>query len=382
MIKVLNIITDSNIGGAGKCVLTFAKNYDRNRFDFIVAVPRGSMLIPELVAVGANYVETDDIKDESFSLKGILSQLRLIRTIRPDIVHTHASMAGRIAARLVPGVKIIYTRHCVFEPSALMKSPVGKMLNHLAADLFSDGIIAVAQAAADNLTDVGIPSQKIDVILNGIEKIELPTLEMQEQARKRFGILEGQKVVSIIARLEEIKGHSYFIEASRLVRQAGIDAKFIIAGTGSFEQNLRNLAHEQNADVLFTGFLSDIHLLLGVSDISVNASFGTEATSLALLEGMSMGKPAVVSDYGGNPGVIASGENGIVVPQRDAKALSDGIIALLSDQELYSRMSQKSFEIFQKTFTSKAMTRQIEEVYQKIASQKVSSQSGKERALS
>ena len=49
MIKVLNIISDSNIGGAGRCVLNFLKYYDRKNYDVKVVVPRGSLLIPEIV---------------------------------------------------------------------------------------------------------------------------------------------------------------------------------------------------------------------------------------------------------------------------------------------------------------------------------------------
>ncbi|MCC8169001.1 MAG: glycosyltransferase family 4 protein, partial [Oscillospiraceae bacterium] len=116
-------------------------------------------------------------------------------------------------------------------------------------------------------------------------------------------------------------------------------------------------------NIIFTGFISDVDKLMNITDIQVNASFGTEATSLALLEGMSLGIPAVVSDFGGNPGVIKSGKNGFVVPKQNSHALAEGIEKLLTDEKLYSELSEGSKNIFKETFTAEAMTRNTENLY-------------------
>ena len=65
MIKVLNIISDSNIGGAGRCVLTFLKYFDRENFYTEVVVPKGSLLIPEINKLGIKTIETDGIAEKS-----------------------------------------------------------------------------------------------------------------------------------------------------------------------------------------------------------------------------------------------------------------------------------------------------------------------------
>ncbi len=362
-INVLNIISDTNIGGAGKCVLTVGRNYDRDKFNLTVAVPKNSALKPELEKIHVTCVEADAIADESMSLAGIRAQKKLIKELKPDVVHTHAALSARIAARLAGGCGIVYTRHCVYEPSRLMKSPIGKLANKAMAALFSDRIIAVAQAAADNLTDVGVPADKISVILNGIEPLSPLTEEEKAVQRKRFGVADGQKVVSICARLEEVKGHKYFIEAAQILHERGIRPKFIAVGTGTYEETLKKLVQNCDADISFPGFISDPRSLIGITDISVNASYGTEATSIALLEGMSLGVPAVVSRYGGNPGVIFPGENGLLFPIHDAKALADGIETLLTDETLYHHMQKRSQEIFKQKFTAQEMTRQTEEIY-------------------
>ena len=125
MIKVLNIISDSNIGGAGKCVLNFLKYYDRKKFAVKVVVPRGSLLKPEIEKLGTKVIEADGITDKSFDLKAVKNLRKIISRSNPDIVHTHGSLSGRIAAKLC-GKKIIYTRHSVFPVSRRISHGLGK----------------------------------------------------------------------------------------------------------------------------------------------------------------------------------------------------------------------------------------------------------------
>ena len=153
-----------------------------------------------------------------------------------------------------------------------------------------------------------------------------------------------------------------------MLLKSGINAKFFIAGTGSYEQVLKTKVKQLDREdkIIFTGFISDADKLMSITDIQVNASYGTEATSLALLEGMSLGVPAVVSDFGGNPGVIKNGENGFVVAKQNSAALKSAIEKLITDEELYKKMSERSKETFTQTFTSQAMTRNTEDMYMNV----------------
>ena len=104
-------------------------------------------------------------------------------------------------------------------------------------EFLSDRIIAVADAAKENLTDGGISPDKIDVILNGVEKMEQTSDELKKELKKKHGIKDGEFVVGILARVEKVKGHEYFIEAAKKIIDAGkIKAKFLILGTGSEEE--------------------------------------------------------------------------------------------------------------------------------------------------
>ncbi|HIW56629.1 MAG TPA: glycosyltransferase family 4 protein [Firmicutes bacterium] len=367
MIKVVEVSSDSNIGGAGKCILTFLRSYDRSKFDVSVIIPVGSKLKPEIKALGTRVYELEDLAEKSLDLKAVSKLKRLFKQIRPDIVHTHASMSARLAAKQC-GIKTVYTRHSVFPPPAKISKGVGKLINGFINNHTADRIIAVAEAAKDNLTATGVDEKKIEVVLNGVDALKPFDAERLSKAKEKYGIRPGQKTAAIVARLNKVKGHKYFVEAAEIIKERGLDMKFLIAGTGETEDEIRSLIKEKGLEdtVVMLGFLNDVEPLMNVMDIQVNCSFGTEATSLSLLEGMSLGKPAVVTDFGGNPGVIKDGVNGYLVPTHDSKALADRIEKLASDDELYSRISQNCFEIYAKTFTSEANARKIEEIYNQL----------------
>jgi glycosyltransferase involved in cell wall biosynthesis len=81
---------------------------------------------------------------------------------------------------------------------------------------------------------------------------------------------------------------------------------------------------------------------------------------------MSIGKPAVVSDFGGNPELIEDGVNGFVVPQKNSEAIAQKIIKLLTDEKLRNDISNAAVQAFQSRFTSKIMTENMEDFYYSI----------------
>ena len=364
---MIEVSSDTNIGGAGKCLLTLLENFNYDKFDISVILPKNSLLKPRIEEMGIKVTEADGIADKSLDMSAVRELMRIFKREKPDIVHTHASMSARIAARFA-GAKVVYTRHSVFPPPPRISKGIGKAVNGAINNYFADKIIAVAQAAKENLTDTGVDESKIKVILNGVDGLSPVSEDERRIIKERFNLPDTCKAVSIVARLEDIKGHEYFIDAADKLLRKGCKLRFYIAGTGSYEQYLKEKVKNLNRreQIIFTGFITDVDKLMSVTDIQVNASYGTEATSLALLEGMSLGIPAVVSDFGGNPGVIRDGVNGFVVPKRNAQALADGIEKLLNDDGLYARMSENSKNIFAKTFTAEAMTRQTEDVYSSL----------------
>ena len=100
MIKVLNVITDTNIGGAGRVLVHYLRNFDRTRFDVYVALPEGSLLIPEVEKAGYTPILTKHGKDKSFEPCAVTELFGIIKRLKPDIVHTQSSLSAKLAAYL------------------------------------------------------------------------------------------------------------------------------------------------------------------------------------------------------------------------------------------------------------------------------------------
>ena len=371
MIKVLQVSSDTNIGGAGKCILTYLKHFDKTKIDTAVVLPKNSLLKKEVEALGIRVFEIDAMADKSLDFKAVKKLISVFKEFKPHVVHTHASMAARIAARLY-GAKIVYTRHSVFPPNPKLTHGIGKLICGSVNNLTADKIIAVAEAAKQNICDIGVSDKKIDVILNGVEPLRQYSPREIAEIKSEYGIPDGYKCAAIVARLNEVKGHKYFVEAAGHLKEMGVKAKLLIAGTGDMEDKIRKQIAESglSEDVIMLGFLTNVEPLMNVIDVQVNCSFGTEATSLSLLEGMSLGKPAVVSDFGGNPGVIKSGKNGFVVPTHDSRGVAERLRELFENDGLYSEMCENSRDIFNRTFTAKKYAENIDNIYTKVGGKK------------
>lgn len=366
MIHVLNILTDSNIGGAGRCLINYLKYCDRSRFSVKVVLPRGSQLIGEVLATNTPVIEADGIAERSFSPEGIGVLCKIIRQEKPDIVHTHGSFSGRIAGRLM-GCKVIYTRHSAFPvPERLKKGPM-HWLNGAVNSFFADSIIAVSPATAENLTDSGVPEKKITVMMNGVEPLQRSTPEACAALKEELGIPEGVFTAGILARLEPYKGHRLLLEAAKELKDEGRDFRILIGGSGSAEADIRKGIEELGIGdkVLFLGFVRNVPEVLSILDVQLNCSYGTEASSIALIEGMSLGLATVASDYGGNPWQVDDGVTGLLFESGNAHRLAEKLRLLMDDPARLERMQCGALEAYQSRFTGEIFAQNIEAVYTK-----------------
>lgn len=368
MIRVLNIISDTNIGGAGRVILNYLCYTDKSRFETLVAIPKGSLLKKPLEEAGVTIYEVEGMADRSFHKADVKVLRELIRRVKPDLVHTHGALSGRIAARF-SGVPVVYSRHSAFPVPAKIKYPPGRWANKLINEFFADHIIAVSPATKDNLTEGGISEKKITVVMNGVAPVEETTPEQRKALKAELGIPEDACVFGILARIEDYKGHLYLVSAARELKERGYtNFRILVAGTGDFEQDVRDAVIVCGvADVVqMLGFRSDVKELLNICDCQLNASYGTEATSMALLEGMSLGLPSVVSDYGGNPWLVEHGVNGLVFPSKDSHALCDCLEQIMNTPDRGAQMGRKAKKIFQEGFTGQVFARNTEKVYLRV----------------
>ena len=368
MIRILNIISDTNIGGAGRVILNYLRYADRNKFETLVAIPRGSLLKPLLEEAEVTVYEVDGMADCSYASQDVKALQALIRRVKPDLVHTHGALSGRIAAKRCH-VPVVYSRHSAFPVPAKLKYPPGRWVNKLLNEHYADHIIAVSPATRDNLTEGGISPKKITVVMNGVAPVS-PISDGEKAAlRRSLGLEPDVFTFGILARIEDYKGHLYLVYAAKLLKDRGYsNFRILVAGTGAFEEEVTRAVTEMGVEdvVQMLGFRSDAAALLNILDVQLNASYGTEATSLALLEGMSLGLPTIASDYGGNPWLVTDGENGLLFPSRDSQSMAKAMAHLMDRPEERREMGRQARERFQTSFTGQVFAKNIENVYQGV----------------
>ena len=246
----------------------------------------------------------------------------------------------------------------------LISSPPGRLANRILDGLLSDGTIAIGAAAKEILVATGIPEDKIHVMLNGVAPLPRPTGEERRALRASYGFSDGDFVAGILARVEEYKGHGLLLQAVDALAREGRPIKLLVAGSGPFEDELRlrSLSLPEGT-VYFAGFVTDVEKAFGAMDVQVNASYVSEASPLSLLEGMSMGLPAVVSDCGGNPLHVTDGVNGLVFPSGDVPALTACLRRLMEEPDTLAQLSRGALEVFQTRFTGEIFARNLEDIY-------------------
>lgn len=363
-IRVTHILTDSNIGGAGRLLRYQLEKADRERFEYSVILPEDAALIPEIEALGIPVITAYGIADRSNApeMKGILTEK--IKKLAPDILHTHSSRTGRFAGVDAKVPKIILSKHCSDMPSPkLMKFPMKQMLAKEWKKTLH-GAIATDDSAADSIAAEALPREKIKVIYNGVPALREISEGEEKALRLEYSIPSDAFVVGIFARIETVKDHFTFIDAAQQCIERGLEkAYFLIVGDGSQLETVKTAIEEDELDerIKICGFVNNIAPLMNICDVNVNCSIGTETSNLALLEGMSLGVVPVVSDLEGNKR-IADG-CGIVCARGDRDAFADAIEELYKDREKLAELSKAAKDKYLAKYTSERMAREVEEYY-------------------
>lgn len=363
-IKVTHILTDSNIGGAGRLLRYQLEKADRERFEYSVILPEDAALIPEIEALGIPVVTVYGIADRSTApeMKGILTEK--IKSLAPDILHTHSSRTGRFAGVAAGVPKIILSKHCSdMPPAQLMKFPYKQMLVREWKKTLH-GAIATDDSAADSIAAEALSRDKITVIYNGAPALPVLSDGEKSSLKAELGIPEKAFVVGIFARIEPVKDHDKFLDIATECIERGLDdVYFLIVGDGSKRDYVEDYIEESEYGdrIKVTGFVPDVAPLMNICDVNVNCSVGTETSNLALIEGMSLGIVPVVSDLPGNER-IAEG-CGIVCDRNDYEEFADAIESLYRDREKLCALSGAAKEKYLAKYTSERYAREVEEYY-------------------
>ena len=372
--KVLHVISDSNVGGAGVLLCNLLTCFEREKVDSTVALPCGSRLAPRLMKMGIPVLYLSE-PCERVSPNSVWELSRIIKKRKVDLVHANAAVSARVAARLCH-VPILHTRHCCFPPTGLLRHSFVRRIAGFGNRMLSDYVIATAEAAAENLRQLGIPERKMSTIINGSLPVRDVTDKEIEEKRLEFGIGKQDFTVGICARLEECKGHDTFLAAAAILRQVQptIPFRFLIIGNGSRRAYLEELTAELGLTdcVIFTGFVEDMAPLYHLLRVGVNCSSGTETSCLAISEGMSVGLPTVASNYGGNVAMIGESGAGFLFEVGDAEALAKAILQIAENEALEQKMKECAKARYLSHITAEKMSREVQNVYESLTNKRKS----------
>jgi glycosyltransferase involved in cell wall biosynthesis len=166
------------------------------------------------------------------------------------------------------------------------------------------------------------------------------------------------------------KGVGEFVEAARQLKQSGANARFILVGkpdpnnpASVTEVVLR--AWQKEGIVECWGHREDMPTVFHAAHIVCLPSY-REGLPKVLQEAAACGLPIVATDVPGCREVVREGENGLLVPARDAQALAKALIRLIEDSEIRAKMGRRSREIALAEFSSKHVNAQILDIYKEV----------------
>ncbi len=388
--KILYIVTQSEIGGAQKYVCELALNLSKENEVFVAAGPSGNWQFFDYLL---NKIKVDQIisiiklknlvRDISLlkNILGLFEILDIIRKIKPDIVHLNSSMVGfcgAIAAKLVGVKRVIFTAHgWVFnEPMNIIKKYFYIFLSWLSA-LFQDKIICVSEYDRQLALKRKIaPSRKLITIHNGIDIDSLNILPKDKARKELRNIIRNGKInfqgflIGTIANLYKTKGLNYLIKAIRLLYndyKLPTKPQFLIIGEGDERYYLEKLIKDFGLEdkVFLVGFIENSARYLKAFDFFVLPSV-KEGLPYTLLEAMAAGLLIVATRVGGVSEIITDKSDGFLIESQNERALANKIFDLIQDvlyDENINEVKEQAKNKIKREFSLARMIEETKKVY-------------------
>ena len=174
----------------------------------------------------------------------------------------------------------------------------------------------------------------------------------------------GGPLISIVGRLQAVKGHGVFLEAARRVLAAKPDAQFWIIGDGELRDELEAMASRLDLKhaVSFLGYRDDACDAMTMSDVIVCSS-SYEAFPRTLLEALALERPVVAAPVGGIPEIVIDGETGVLTPAGDPDSLAAGVLRLLNDRAFAGKLAAAGRKLVAERYTPEAQASAVAALY-------------------
>jgi glycosyltransferase involved in cell wall biosynthesis len=344
-IRVMRVIARLNVGGPAVYATLLTEGLDPARYESLLvagteAEAEGNYLelrrqrlegLRVLPALGRDIRGAADVR----ALAGLV---RLMRRVRPHVVHTHTAKAGtlgRLAALLARVPVVVHTYHGhvfrgYFSPARTrlflaIERALARHTNRLTTE--SEGV-------RRELLDLGIGRpDRFLVVPPGLDLAPfLASERVRGELRRELGLAPDAALVGIVARLVPIKAHEVFLEAAARLADRRPAVQFVVAGDGECRGALEARAAQLGlaGRVHFLGWRADLDRVYADLDV-VALTSDNEGSPVALIEALAAARPVVATRVGGVPDLIEAGRNGLLVPPRDSAALAAALDELLAD---------------------------------------------------
>lgn len=298
--------------------------------------------------------------------RAVAAVARLVRRVRPAVVHAHSSKAGAVArlARLTyPGTPLVYTPHgysfAGYFESERERTRYRVVERGLAP--LATRVLCVCEAERRLAASVGSGS-RARVVHNGVVR--------PDEAAPHPAVAELRErgpVIGVVTLLRPGKGIETLVDAMPALLAENPDAGVAVAGWGPDREALEARARALGVAHAFRliGETSGPMPLLAGTDIFVSASWA-ESFPYNVLEAMVVGLPVVATDVGGTGEAVEDGVTGLLVPPRDAGGLAGAISKLLHNPELRRRYGESGRERVAERFTVEGMVEGALNVYRQV----------------
>lgn len=313
--------------------------------------------------------------DPMADLRSAWELYRVLRRIRPTVLHTHnpkPGLYGRLVGRLAGVPIVVNTVH------GLYAAPDDPLLKRLIVY----GLEAVASRFSDaelvqSIEDTRLmrrlhlaPAAHIHHLGNGVDLSHFDPgrfpPEVRAQLREELGIPEDAVVVGQVGRLVLEKGYAELIEAAEL-----LDDRFVVLCIGPEDPDKPDavpaelLERGRKAGVRFLGMRTDVERLYLALDVFVLASH-REGFPRAAMEAAAMGLPVIATDIRGCREVVEDGVNGLLVPVRRPEALAEAI-ARTGDADLRDRLARGARVKAEASFDDRRVVETVLDAYTRLA---------------
>lgn len=378
--KILYFITRMDQGGAQASVLMTLKSLNKQQFEPYLASGKGGRLDGKVKNDAKNVffisMLKHDIRVKYFfhDICALWQMGRLLRRIKPDIVHTNAPKAGvlgRIAARIFwRRAKVIHTFHGLgFAKEHGEKQFKFFVMVEKFCAKFTDVLVFVSRKNAAEAKALGIgKGVRSELIRAGINFNPILPLKFEPSSKKAsLKIPANAKVVLALANFKPLKNPIHFVLAAYKVLSQMKNVYFIFTGEGPLKQTAVNLAHNLGIEkqILFPGWRNDALELLAIADVYASVSL-REGLPMSLLESMAMRVPAVCYDVDGISEVLTDNKTGFLVKPNDINTFAEKLKVLLRHASLRERFEAAIDHRDFSEFAASTMVKKQERLYRSL----------------